>query len=81
MDRRVLHAMPVPRILMALIIAVAGLLAFTVPAMAADDVIRVTVTNDGSPLSGVGVTISGDSGTKTGTTDDSGQASTPRPNP
>ena len=73
MDRRVLHAMPVPRILMALIIAVAGLLAFTVPAMAADDVIRVTVTNDGSPLSGVGVTISGDSGTKTGTTDDSGQ--------
>ena len=73
MDRRVLHAMPVPRILMALIIAVAGLLAFTVPAMAADDVIRVTVTNDGTPLPGVGVTISGDSGTKTGTTDDSGQ--------
>lgn len=73
MDRKVLHTLPLPRLLAALMIAVLALFALTVPAWAADDVIRVTVTNDGSPLKGVGVEVSGDTGTETGTTDDNGQ--------
>lgn len=73
MDRKVLHRISLPHILAALVIAVLVLFAPTAPALAADDVIRVTVTDAGSPLAGVGVEISGDSGTQTGTTDDKGQ--------
>ena len=76
MDRTVPRTTPLPRILMALAalaLAVLSLFSMTVPARAADDVIRVTVTNAGTPLEGVGVVVSADSGTEKGTTDAKGQ--------
>jgi len=60
-------------IVSALVFAVCGLIAVS-PAHADGDTIRVTVTNEGQPVSGVTVLVSGASGDSSGTTDDAGRA-------
>lgn len=64
------------RFLAALGVALAALLLCT-PAHAADDIIKVTVTNDDQPVVGATVLVTGDSTDASATTDDSGVAEVP----